>query len=139
MVALAQARLARFGSRAEVTKTDGSFTWPLEPASTDRVFACYVIDLLREAEIKAVLNEARRVLKLGGLLCIANLTDGTTPFTRLNIWRWRWLYRLSPLWVGGCRPLQMRSRLETHGWRLRYHEIVLSHAVPSEVLVVERV
>ena len=139
MVALARSRLALFGSRAQVLLTDGSLPWPLATGSIDHVVISYVLDLLPEAEIVAVLAEAARVLEPGGLLCLVNLTGGVTPLSRLNMGRWRLLYRLNPLWVGGCRPLSMQGRLEVHTWKLCYHEVVVAAAVPSEIIVAKRV
>ena len=138
MVALTQAHLARFGHRAQITQTDGSFPWPLADDSVDRVLSCYVLDLLPDDEIMAVMTEAARVLRPGGRLCLANLTDGTTPLSKLNMWRWRVLYRLNPLWVGGCRPQKLQGRLDVRTWKLRYHETVVSQLMPSEVIVAER-
>ena len=139
MVALTRARLARFGDRAKVAQTGGSFPWPLDDKSIDRVLSCYVLDLLPEGEITAVLSEAARVLRPGGRLCLANLTDGTTPLLKLNMWRWRVLYRLNPLWVGGCRPQKLAGRLDVRIWRLHYHETVVSKLTPSEIIVAEHI
>ncbi len=139
MVALTQTHLARFGDRAKVTQTDGSFPWPLGARSMDRVLSCYVLDLLPDDEITAVLTEAARVLRPGGRLCLANLTDGTTPVSSLNMWRWRVLYRLSPLWVGGCRPQNLAGRLDTRTWKLLHHKTVVSRLMPSEIIVAERI
>ena len=138
MVTLTRKRLARFGGRARVARTDGSFPWPQDDGSVDRVVVCYVLDLLPDEEITAVLTEAARVLRPGGRLCLANLTSGTTLLSRLNMWRWRLLYRLNPLWVGGCRPLTVRDRLETPAWRRLHYEVVVSRLMPSEVVVAER-
>ena len=135
MVERARARLAPFEGRAQVLLTDGSLPWPLASGSVDRVVVSYVLDLLPDAEIEAVLAEAARILKPAGFLCLANLTGGVTPLSRLNMWRWRLLYRLNPLWVGGCRPLSVQPRLEARTWRLWYHEVVVAAAVPSEVLI----
>ena len=139
MVTLTQARLVRFGRRAQVAQTDGSFPWPLADKSIDRVLSCYVLDLLPDDEITAVLTEAARVLRPSGRLCLANLTDGTTPLSHLNMWRWRVLYRLNPLWVGGCRPQKLAGRLDTRTWKLLCHETVVSRLMPSEIIVAERI
>lgn len=138
MVTLARARLVSFETRARVLVTDGSLPWPLAAGSIDRVVISYVLDLLPDAEITAVLAEAARVLKPGGLLCLVNLTAGTTPLSRLNMWRWRLLYRVNPWWVGGCRPLAVGPRLESHTWTLQRHETVVAAAIPSEVVVAKR-
>lgn len=138
MVALAQARLTPFCHRAQVSLTDGSPLWPLASASVDRVISSYVLDLLPDGEIQAVLNEAARVLEPGGRLCVASLTYGVTPLSRLNMWRWQLLYCLNPHWVGGCRPLRLQGRLDSSVWKLRHHEIVVAFGVPSEVIVAEK-
>ncbi len=139
MIRRARTRLAPFSSRAQVSLTDGSLPWSVASGSIDRVVIGYVLDLLPDAEIEAVLGEAARVLRPGGLLCLANLTDGVTPLSKLNMWRWRLLYRLNPLWFGGCRPLSVQPRLEADSWNLIHHRVVVAAAVPSEVLVAERV
>ncbi len=138
MVMRARARLVSFGNRARVVLTDGSFPLSAKTASVGCVLSSYVLDLLPDTEIEAFLAEAARVLVPGGYLGLVNLTHGTTPLTRLNMWRWQLLYRLNPTWVGGCRSLEMKSRLEAPTWNLLHHSVVVASWVPSEVLVAQK-
>ncbi len=139
MVRRARARLVSFGNRARVDLTDGSLPLPANTARVDCVLSSYVLDLLPDAEIEAVLAEAARVLVPGGYLGLVNLTHGTTPLSRLNMWRWQLLYRLNPTWVGGCRSLEMKSRLDSPTWNLLHHSVVVASWIPSEVLVAQKV
>ena len=50
--------------------------------SCDRFVASYVLDLLSEDEIEAVLEEAWRMLCPGGLLCLASICPGQGPVSR---------------------------------------------------------
>ena len=138
MVTRARARLVSFGNRVRVVWTDGSLPLPAKTASVGCVLSSYVLDLLPDAEIEAVLAEAARVLVSGGYLGLVNLTHGTTTPSRLNMWRWQLLYRLKPTWVGGCRPLEMKSRLDAPTWSLLHHSVVVASWVPSEVLVAQK-
>src|SRR5260221_12244833 len=51
MIRLAQARLARFGSRVEVQQTGGSFPFDAPSRVYDRFFSTYVADLLSGFDI----------------------------------------------------------------------------------------
>jgi ubiquinone/menaquinone biosynthesis C-methylase UbiE len=135
MVELARERLARFAPRAEVVGTDGG-TPSDEPAhSCDRFVSNYVLDLLSEAEIRAVLREARRMLRPGGLLCLVSLSTGVGPLTRAVAGTWSWLQSLLPSAVGGCRPLDLLPFLDRTDWTVRHHAKVVAFGITSEVLV----
>jgi ubiquinone/menaquinone biosynthesis C-methylase UbiE len=137
MVALARERLARFGPRAEVALTQGGVQLELASGSQDRFISCYVLDLLSETDISRLLDEARRVLRPGGLLCLISLTQGTDPVSRLVINVWERLYAFRPMLVGGCRPLSLLDHLSEPDWQLRYHGRITRLGVPSEVVVAE--
>lgn len=136
MVALARERTARFGERAEIRRTDGAPTIPGADGSFDRVVSTYVLDLLAEADIRAALAEARRVLCAdGGLLCLAGLGPGATSVSRLVAALWSRVHRLRPQLVGGCRPLEVLSFLSEAEWEVRHHRLLAPYGIPSEVVV----
>lgn len=138
MVELARKRLAPFASRAEVRLGDGTPPTGEPTAAYDRFVSNYVFDLLSEEHIRAVLREAERMLRPGGLLCLAGLSSGSTAASRVVAWLWKRVHRLRPALVGGCRPLELRPLLAGGSWRLVHHARVAPWGVPSEALVAER-
>ena len=137
MVRLARERLAPFGERAEVVLTDGSPPASEPAASRDRIVSNFVLDLLAEDDIAAVIAEARRILEPGGLLCLSGLSTGTGPLSRLLARAWSGVHALQPALVGGCRPLELRSWLSAAEWRVRHHAKLAPFGVPSEAVVAE--
>lgn len=138
MVALARTRVAAFGARAEIHQTDGSPRLECDNDSCDRFLSTYVLDLLPENEIRALLAEARRVLVPGGLLGVASLTHGQRAAERAVCWMWKRIHAVRPALVGGCRPIELTSALKDEGWKIRYRCVVSPFAIPSEVVVAER-
>lgn len=138
MARLAGAKLARFGGRAMVARTDGTPALPVRDGAADRFVAAYVLDLLSEADLAAVLAEARRVLAPGGLFCACALTQGVGPLSRVVTGLWSMANRLSPVLTGGCRPLGVRNALDPAAWEMTFREVVVAFGVPSEVVVAAR-
>jgi hypothetical protein len=101
----------------------------------DRFVFTYVFDLLSEDEIRAVLNEAHRVLTPDGLLGLASLTNGPSPISRVVSATWCGLHRISPWLVGGCRPITLHTLISNAQWRIVYANIVVRFGVPSEIIV----
>src|SRR5260370_30890296 len=95
MIRLAQAPLARFGSRVPVEQTDGSLRFGAASCSSDRFVSTYVADLLSASDIAEVLSEAHRLLSPEGLLCLVRLAPGPTGFARLVTGVWRGIHRLT--------------------------------------------
>jgi ubiquinone/menaquinone biosynthesis C-methylase UbiE len=137
MVALARERLSRFGERASVSKSDGSPATGAAPASVDAFVSTYVLDLLPADDIRAVLAEARRVLKPGGRLCVTSGTWGRAGLSRFVSWLWSRVHALRPALVGGCRPLRLVDFLAGGGWRVEYANVVVAWGIPSEVVVAQ--
>lgn len=138
MVTLARRRLARFGDRVRVKESDGSARLPATDDSFDRIVSTYVLDILAETEIRAVLGELARVLRRCGRLCLASLTHGHTPASRVLSRAWATVHRLRPSLVGGCRPVELSPFLEPDQWHVIHRSVVVAWAVPSEVVVAER-
>lgn len=138
MTRLAQARLARFGSRVEVWQTDGSLRFGAASGSSDRFVSIYVADLLSAADIAEMLSEAHRLLRPEGLLCLVSLTPGPTWFSRLVTGLWTGIHRIAPSLVGGCRPLELRTMLPASSFHLEYVHVVTAFGIPSEIIVAKR-
>jgi ubiquinone/menaquinone biosynthesis C-methylase UbiE len=138
MVGLAERRLAPFASRARVVVTDGSPPSAEPSESCDRFLSTYVLDLLSEEDIAATLREAHRMLQPGGLLCLSSLSTGAGPVSRQVARLWSGVHRLSPSLVGGCRPLDVVEHLPSGAWKVRHCARVAPFAIPSEVVVAER-
>ena len=135
MIRLAQARLARFGSRVQVWQTDGPLRFEAASGSYDRFVSTYVADLLSASDIAEMLSEAHRLLRPEGLLCLVSLTPGPTWFSRLVTGLWTGIHRLEPSLVGGCRPLELQMLLPALGWQLVSVNVVTAFGIPSEIVV----
>jgi ubiquinone/menaquinone biosynthesis C-methylase UbiE len=138
MVGLARQRVAAFGTHAEIRQTDGSARIDAPDAAFDRFLSTYVLDLLSIDDIDAVLAEARRVLRPGGLIGLVGLTPGRGGLPKLVTRIWQGLHRLRPQLVGGCRPLELTKRLSADDFQIRHHHVVTPWAVASEIVVAER-
>lgn len=137
MVELATRRLAAFGGRAGVQRSDGRIAFPVPDRSVDRVVSCYVLDLLSFDDVRAVFAEAHRVLEPSGLLCVVSLTTGVTALSRIVSLLWQIAFRVRPALVGGCRPIHLETFVDDARWRTRHRRVVMPFGVPSEVLVLE--
>ena len=135
MVNLATERLAPFGRRAQIVKTDGSMTLDLRSESADRFFTNYVFDLLSREDIAALVGEAYRVLEPEGLLCAVSLTHGRSAVTKMFSAGWLSLWKFEPSLLGGCRPIELLEFIPYSDWRILHFDIVTSLALSSEVVV----
>jgi len=138
MVRLAAARLAPWAGRARVVRTEGPPRIPHGDGGIDRFVSTYVLDLLSDDDIAVLLAEAHRVLRPGGLLCLAGLTFGTTAWSRAVAALWQWVHARRPQWLGGCRPVALYARLDRQSWAPVHHGIRNSYGICSEILVAAR-
>jgi len=134
MVAISRERLARWGASASVVQGDGTARLPVEDGSCDRFVSAYVFDLLSEDQMHKALEEARRVLAPGGLLCAVSLTLGRSALSHAICALWSGVHRRWPALVGGCRPIDLRAALG-QGWVVRFDEIVDAFGFATEVIV----
>jgi len=138
MASLARARLEPFASRADVVLTEGGPPIGEEPESYDRFVSSYVFDLLSEEDIRAVLREAHRMLRPGGLLCLTSLSTGVGPLSRSVARAWSWVQTRQPSIVGGCRPIDLLPFLSASSWEVRHHSKLVAFGITSEILVGQR-
>src|SRR5260370_6133991 len=135
---LAQARLAHFGSRVTVERTDRSLQFEAASGSYDRFLSTDVVDLLSTSDIAVLLSEAHRLLTPEGYLCLVSLTHGTQGISCLVTTLWTGIHRLQPSLVGGCRPLELHALLPATCWHLEYVNTVTAFGIPSEIVVAQR-
>jgi len=135
MITLARGRLASFRDRVELRLTEGGPPDDEPAACCDRFVSNYVLDLLGEEEIAAVVRAAHRMLEPGGLLCLVGLSTGSGPLSRFVSRAWRRLHALRPSLVGGCRPLELLDWVGPPAWELLRHERVAPFGVSSEIVV----
>lgn len=138
MVRLARSRVAPYSERAEVLLTDGGPPVSEADGSCDRFVSNYVLDLLSHDDIRHVLGEAHRMLRPGGVLCLAGLTGGVGVVSRLVSGAFRLVHAIRPALAGGCRPVEIREQLRDSEWDVSFHSKVVAFGVPSEVVVARR-
>ncbi|NUM43162.1 MAG: class I SAM-dependent methyltransferase [Anaerolineales bacterium] len=136
MIRLSQERLSRFGARVRVWQSAGEAALPLAAGCADRFVSNYVLDILSEGEIRAVIGEAARVLTPGGLLCLTGLTHGKGVVSKIWTAFWNLRFDLNPKWVGGCRPVALLEFLGA--WEVLHHTVVVARGISSEVLVARK-
>jgi ubiquinone/menaquinone biosynthesis C-methylase UbiE len=124
----------RCGPEALLCQADAR-ALPFPSASFDSILNCYMVDLLPESDIPAVLREFQRVLRPGGRLVLAAMGRQGTVVQRA----WMASYRLAPLLVGGCRPVGSARWLKGPEWRLEAQEQISQMGFRSELLVARRV
>lgn len=137
MVRLARERVAPWAERAAIEQTAGEPALPVPAASCDRFLSAYVLDLLGEDDIRAVVRDARRALAAGGLLCLASLTFGRGVAGSAVSRLWQGLHALRPQLVGGCRPLRLEAFVPAE-WTVLHREVVCAFGLCTEVMVARR-
>lgn len=136
MLDIARGRLSPLGDRARIERLDpGTVHLPLSDGSADRFVSTYVLDLLPPADIRTVLDEARRVLTPDGRLCLVSLTMGRPGFPWLVAHAWNAVFRLRPQLVGGCRPIEVRDFCREPAWKIIHRRTVVRWGISSEILV----
>jgi ubiquinone/menaquinone biosynthesis C-methylase UbiE len=138
MIGLARERLAPYGDRAELRHTEGELRFDLPDGRCDRYVSLYVLDLLAPGDIAAALDEAHRLLRPGGRLCLCSLTPGRTAISRLVSALWARIGASHPEKVGGCRPVVLTDFVHSPGWRVEYDAVISAFGIASQVLVAVR-
>ena len=140
MLAAARDRLARSNGHSNFVQGDATAMLPFASGRFDRVIAAYVLDLLSEADSTMLLAEAHRVLAPDGLLCVASLDSKSSGgLSRAIGVLWSAIQRIAPKRVGGCRPIDLRSKLDPASWRLIDHGSLKPWGVGSQALIARRI
>jgi len=139
MLARAGTRLKHYVPRAKLAPGDITLGLAAGTHTKDRMVAAYVFDLLSLAHSKRLLEDMHRVLRPGGLICIAGLTRETQePDINIFSQLWALMQRVWPSLVGGCRPVQMLPLLAETQWQIVANETVAPRGLASEILIARK-
>lgn len=133
MLRRTRGRLAAVGITNHNLCRGSALCLPFDRAAFDMLFNLYMLDLLLVEDVPAVLQEFGRVLKPGGRLIALSMARQAGLVNAI----WMWLYRCSPVLVGGCRPLPVAEMLAANGWQTDLHEQISQSGFRSELVVAQ--
>jgi len=115
MVALTRQRLDEAGGAAVPLLLADARYLPFQGAAFDCLFNSYMLDLIPGDDISKIVGEFGRVLRPGGHIVLANLTEGEGEDAAfMEDWKTRYLE--NPIQLGACRPVLAASFLRAAGF-----------------------
>jgi demethylmenaquinone methyltransferase/2-methoxy-6-polyprenyl-1,4-benzoquinol methylase len=126
--------LTRRRSDSPVLEAD-AFALPFPASSFDALYCSYVLDLVPGRSLEPVMRELHRVVGPGGRLALVSLTEGVDVPSQVLMSLWRFVYRLSPVFLGGCRPIRLTDLVTSAGLTVAHSNVVVQGGVPSEVVL----
>ncbi len=133
MLQVARKKLEKVGlmDRVELYSGDAS-KLPFIDETFDAVFMSFTLELFDTPEIPQLLNEVRRVLKVGGRLGIASLYRIKGDSVAIRIYEW--IHRNWPKYVD-CRPIYLERFLRKAGYTIQSKEMDNLLVLPLEIVV----
>lgn len=133
MLRRAQQRLVRAGRARRLALLCGDATHlPLRSSSADAALAILTLEVLDRDGIAQALAECRRVLRPGGRLVVAAMTEGRRRHVMSRLYRWA--RRRYPLWVN-CRPIRPRDLLVGAGFGIVDVSRASAWGLPVEIVL----
>ena len=130
MLSKAKKRL-KLLSHSNYSLTIGNaFQLDMDDESVDKLMNNYMFDLIPFADIERILAEFGRVLRPGGKLILVNMTEAEQAGGNI----YKFIYRISPRLMGGCRPVALSDLLEKVGFQVNTREYYQQMLFPSEVI-----
>ncbi len=114
LLRLAATKIAPHHERTLLVRVDPEPRQPLASGIADLLISLYVVDMLEPSGIRALFDEAYRILPPSGTLCLVGMHPGQRPTWAERLWLW--LYRIDPGWVGGSRPVQIEPYIDPERW-----------------------
>lgn len=138
MVAITRARLEPWEDRTSISVSTGSVELDYADSSFDRFICIYVIDLLSDADAFRLIEDAHRILRPDGLLCLVSITPGITLFSRMLMSILQFINKLHPVLTGGCRPVRLLRFIPEEKWYIDYHHVLSRYGVAIEIVIARR-
>ncbi len=115
MISLTRERLDAAGADSVPLLLADARLLPFREGAFDCLFNSYMLDLIPTPDIGQIVNEFRRVLKPGGRIVLANLTEGEGDDVAFSE-SWKARYLEDPVRLGGCRPVLAGAFLRAAGF-----------------------
>jgi ubiquinone/menaquinone biosynthesis C-methylase UbiE len=137
MVEIAQGRVEKANLAERVALQQGDATrLPYKEALFDAVFASFTLELFDTPEIPQVLHECRRVMRVGGRLCVVSLAQEANPSVALRMYEWA--HAKLPRYVD-CRPIYARQALENANFRVVDVTRMAMWGLPVDIVLAENI
>ena len=133
MLKRAEKKLSKTGCTYELQE-GSAYNLPFEDNRFDRVFICFMIDLLPEKDFDILLKEFKRVLKNGGLLLVSYMTFGRSRTTRF----WDWVAKKFPRLMTDCRPVNLPPYIQNAGFEIIKDAYIVQNTFPAGVVVAQK-
>lgn len=97
-----------------------------------------MLDLISLSEIPDNLREFYRVLCSNGQLVVLSLTEGINLTSQAIVGAWKLAYSISPVFWGGCRPMELSNLIRETGFNLEIRVVLVQIGVPSEIILASK-
>ena len=133
MVEATRKRLAKAGlsGRAELLRGDAC-EMPYDDGFFDAIFMSFTLELFDDNDIPVVLSECMRVLKEGGRLCVASMSNQGKHGMMMKTYVWS--HEKFPDFVD-CRPIFAKKAVEDAGFKVTSQEIMSMWGLPVEIIL----
>lgn len=132
-VARTRLRAAGLADRAAMLCGD-AVCLPFAAGRFDAISMSFTLELFDTPEIPRVLQQCRRVLRIGGRLCVVAMARPGRP--RLTVRLYEWLHRRFPRYLD-CRPIAVRQLLVHSGFEVLGEAELSMGGLPVAIVLVE--